>query len=319
MTKEMLDYYADELERTIIEVPVLFIAATRDEALPPAMSKAMDGYIPNLTRKSVDAQHWTLWQKPNEVNQIVREWLESVTPNLACLAALASAVGTPPGYLPSTNTTLGLKYGNVTLTCRLQVVKHQPTLSLPSANSSQEYLAIFIDPTANLSSPIPASLLWFQPNVTFTSPLSPASFGANATVPYLAPSVPGHVYIALLYKQPPHFFIPPDFPYNNTFRKGFNVSRVAVDFKTGGPVAANFFELDPYGDQSANATATPSGGLKATATSTAVGREDVTSTVSLFQFATATTQPFRGGAPEAREYGRLWWVLLVGMSAYLLA
>ncbi|KAL9603921.1 MAG: hypothetical protein Q9219_000859 [cf. Caloplaca sp. 3 TL-2023] len=170
---------------------------------------------------------------------------------LTYFATLVAALGTPPGYVPSTNTTLGLQYGNLTVRpaaiLKSQVVQRQPTLTLPSANSTTEYLAIFIDSTANLSLPNPASLLWFQPNVTFASSFSSATVSANATVPYLAPSNPGHVYIAFLYKQPPNFFIPPDFPYNNTFRKGFNVSRVAADFKTGGPVAANFFELDPYG------------------------------------------------------------------------
>ncbi|KAL8717308.1 MAG: hypothetical protein Q9225_005440 [Loekoesia sp. 1 TL-2023] len=260
VSKETLDLYADQnrkqnfedelaLEKNTIDVPVLFIAATKDEALPPAMSKVMDRYVPNLTRESVDTNHWASWEKPEKVNQIIRECLQHRDKEkkrrlttmfsffgvvVACFAAIVSAVGTPPSYLPSTNTTLGLKYGNL-------------TVKPGSIVQPRGYLAIFIDPTANLSSPLPTSLLWFQPNVTFTSSLSTATLSTNATVHYLAPSVPGHVYIALLYKQPPNFFIPPDFPYNNTFRKGFNVSRVAVDFKTGGPVAANFFELDPYG------------------------------------------------------------------------
>ncbi|KAL8743496.1 MAG: hypothetical protein Q9184_008104, partial [Pyrenodesmia sp. 2 TL-2023] len=67
------------LEKTTIDIPVLFIAANKDTTLPPAMSQGMDKYIPNLTRKSVDAQHWALWEKPDEVNQIICEWLEPVT------------------------------------------------------------------------------------------------------------------------------------------------------------------------------------------------------------------------------------------------
>lgn len=62
-----------------MDIPVLFIAATKDEALPPAMSKAMDKHIPNLTRESVDTRHWALWEKPDEVNQMIHGWLESVT------------------------------------------------------------------------------------------------------------------------------------------------------------------------------------------------------------------------------------------------
>ncbi|KAL9049791.1 MAG: hypothetical protein Q9206_005356 [Seirophora lacunosa] len=89
--EEMLDYYANQyalnetgtvrvwaltphgirLEKKTIDIPVLHIAATKDEALPPSMSKAMDRYIPQLTRKSVDTHHWALWEKPDEVNHII--------------------------------------------------------------------------------------------------------------------------------------------------------------------------------------------------------------------------------------------------------
>lgn len=71
------------LEKKTIDIPVLHIAATKDEALPPSMSKAMDRYIPQLTRKSVDTHHWALWEKPDEVNHIIHGWLESVIPRRA--------------------------------------------------------------------------------------------------------------------------------------------------------------------------------------------------------------------------------------------
>lgn len=64
------------LEKTTIDIPVLFICATKDTALPPAMSANMEQYMPNLTRKEVTASHWALWEKPEEVNNIVKEWLE---------------------------------------------------------------------------------------------------------------------------------------------------------------------------------------------------------------------------------------------------
>ncbi|KAI9713633.1 MAG: hypothetical protein M1812_006605 [Candelaria pacifica] len=97
-----LDYYADEYARhgihgTLnwyrnrkqnfddeyqrfdsgqINIPVLFIQATQDSALPPALSANMDQFIPNLTRKEVDADHWALWQTPLEVNDILKAWFE---------------------------------------------------------------------------------------------------------------------------------------------------------------------------------------------------------------------------------------------------
>ncbi|KAF1917263.1 Alpha/Beta hydrolase protein [Ampelomyces quisqualis] len=64
------------LDKTVIKQPVLFIQATYDSVLKPEMSKSMDALIPNLTRGEVAATHWALTQKPEEVNQIVKQWLE---------------------------------------------------------------------------------------------------------------------------------------------------------------------------------------------------------------------------------------------------
>ncbi|KAI9877118.1 MAG: hypothetical protein M1830_004742 [Pleopsidium flavum] len=66
------------LEKTTIDIPVLFIQATRDGALPPFMSVNMDKSLPHLTRKEVDANHWALWEAPEKVNGIIKEWLEGV-------------------------------------------------------------------------------------------------------------------------------------------------------------------------------------------------------------------------------------------------
>ena len=61
-----------------ITVPVLFIQALRDSALPPHLGKAMGKHIPKLTMKQVDTAHWALWEKPQELNEIIAEWLQSV-------------------------------------------------------------------------------------------------------------------------------------------------------------------------------------------------------------------------------------------------
>lgn len=68
----------DRLDKKDINVPVLFIQATKDDALPPAMSEGMEQHIPNLTRKSVDTSHWALWEAPKQVNHFIKEWLGSV-------------------------------------------------------------------------------------------------------------------------------------------------------------------------------------------------------------------------------------------------
>ncbi|KAL2047112.1 hypothetical protein N7G274_001131 [Stereocaulon virgatum] len=72
--------FQDELQLTkkTIDIPVLFVQATKDEALPPAMSEGMEEYVPNMTRKSVATSHWALWEAPEQVNGMIKEWLEKV-------------------------------------------------------------------------------------------------------------------------------------------------------------------------------------------------------------------------------------------------
>ncbi|KAH7379389.1 Alpha/Beta hydrolase protein [Phaeosphaeria sp. MPI-PUGE-AT-0046c] len=64
------------LDKKVIKQPVLFIQATYDSVLKPEMSKSMDALIPNLTRGEVAATHWALTQKPEDVNKIIKQWLE---------------------------------------------------------------------------------------------------------------------------------------------------------------------------------------------------------------------------------------------------
>lgn len=59
-----------------LRMPVLFIAASKDSALPPVMSVAMDQWVDNLTRAEVDAAHWVMWEKPEEFNGHLTAWLE---------------------------------------------------------------------------------------------------------------------------------------------------------------------------------------------------------------------------------------------------
>jgi soluble epoxide hydrolase/lipid-phosphate phosphatase len=64
-----------EKEGYEFQMPVLFVAGKRDAALPPAMSRGMEKNFRSLTRGEVDASHWALWEKPTEVNQLIKEWL----------------------------------------------------------------------------------------------------------------------------------------------------------------------------------------------------------------------------------------------------
>ena len=66
------------LTNKIINVPVLFIQATKDDALPPSLSEGMEGLIPNLTRREVKTGHWALWEAPEKINEFVGEGLGKV-------------------------------------------------------------------------------------------------------------------------------------------------------------------------------------------------------------------------------------------------
>lgn len=70
--------YGDELailDREI-QIPTLFIQALRDQALPPHLGKSMAKQFPRLTLKQVNTSHWALWEKPEEVNEIIGSWLK---------------------------------------------------------------------------------------------------------------------------------------------------------------------------------------------------------------------------------------------------
>lgn len=72
--------YEDDLallDKKVISIPTLFIQATYDSVLKPEMSRNMEALLPKLTRAEVKATHWALTQKPDEVNAIIREWLEN--------------------------------------------------------------------------------------------------------------------------------------------------------------------------------------------------------------------------------------------------
>ena len=65
----------------IIRKPALMVTAAKDAALPPSLTKNMHKYIPDLTQHNVeDAAHWVLWEKPEECNKHLLNWLNKVSP-----------------------------------------------------------------------------------------------------------------------------------------------------------------------------------------------------------------------------------------------
>ncbi|KIW16446.1 hypothetical protein PV08_06499 [Exophiala spinifera] len=67
----------EQIQRDLtINQPVLFVLATKDQALKPFMAERMADRIPNLTRREVVSGHWALWQQPEQVNRHIGEWLK---------------------------------------------------------------------------------------------------------------------------------------------------------------------------------------------------------------------------------------------------
>lgn len=61
---------------TKIKCPTLFVRALGDTIVTDELANAMGANVPEFTAKNVDASHWLLWQKPEEVNGIVSEWMQ---------------------------------------------------------------------------------------------------------------------------------------------------------------------------------------------------------------------------------------------------
>ena len=57
------------------------VTADGDAALPPALTQGMEKYIPQLERGAIEgAGHWVLWEKPEECNSYLKNWLAKIYP-----------------------------------------------------------------------------------------------------------------------------------------------------------------------------------------------------------------------------------------------
>ena len=67
------------LQKKTIDIPVLFILARADAALPARMAEGMERFVTRLTRREVGGGHWALWEGGGgEVNGILGGWLEGL-------------------------------------------------------------------------------------------------------------------------------------------------------------------------------------------------------------------------------------------------
>jgi len=72
--------YLDEKDLKIktIDVPVLWVGATRDTATPASMGGGQRKYIPDLTIREVNASHWVMVENVDETLAHIREFLHNV-------------------------------------------------------------------------------------------------------------------------------------------------------------------------------------------------------------------------------------------------
>ncbi|CAF0855863.1 unnamed protein product [Adineta steineri] len=61
-----------------IKRPVLYVAGTKDYILVPQFFANQKQHIPNLETIELNTSHWTMEEKPEDVNQIVEKWIEKI-------------------------------------------------------------------------------------------------------------------------------------------------------------------------------------------------------------------------------------------------
>lgn len=61
-----------------VRVPTLVVWGEHDTALLPGLLDGLDALVPRLTVKRIpDGSHWVIHERPGEVNQIIREFIET--------------------------------------------------------------------------------------------------------------------------------------------------------------------------------------------------------------------------------------------------
>jgi pimeloyl-ACP methyl ester carboxylesterase len=60
------------------KTPYLFIASEKDTFMPPELYNNTGSYFENWTIETIAAAHWSMWEKPSEVNAVIRKWLTNL-------------------------------------------------------------------------------------------------------------------------------------------------------------------------------------------------------------------------------------------------
>ena len=60
-----------------VRVPSLMVMAEKDAVLPPSATDGMEAFVPDLEKALIKGSgHWTQQEKPDEVNKVIRDWLD---------------------------------------------------------------------------------------------------------------------------------------------------------------------------------------------------------------------------------------------------
>ncbi|TVY18558.1 Bifunctional epoxide hydrolase 2 [Lachnellula arida] len=70
-----IELAAKSEEALKFQMPALFIAGAKEQALPPSLAVGMEKSFRSLTRGEVNCGHWGLWEKKDEINQYLQEFL----------------------------------------------------------------------------------------------------------------------------------------------------------------------------------------------------------------------------------------------------
>ena len=80
--------YANKITSQTVEVPTLVIWGENDTALLPSLTRGSSEWVPRLRVEIIPgAGHWVPYERPDEVNSLIREFVEMI----------ASATVTGPG------------------------------------------------------------------------------------------------------------------------------------------------------------------------------------------------------------------------------
>ncbi|OKL60677.1 hypothetical protein UA08_03957 [Talaromyces atroroseus] len=186
------------------------------------------------------------------------------------LAAGIAHCQTPPGFEPSTENKLGVKFGNRVRADNGNKLEKADTQSIPrldlkfliddvdssflfaeTSTSSSHYIVFMIDLDVPRNGTTVPFLHWYQPNFGLnrkTGKLLPPKSSEPAKAEYVGPSPPpgpAHRYVELLFNQPFYYEFPEEFDRylekKSSARVGFEINDFVKAAKLQKPIAGNWF------------------------------------------------------------------------------